>query len=73
MSRRDTRPRHYIRDQDQDQDIEITVSRRDETVSRDFPSLSIGDLRPHDVSDLNGDWLPVTEVDHDRVKVCNGV
>jgi len=48
MSPRDTRPRHYIRDQDQGsnpqhQDSENTVSRlsRDETVSRDFPSLTI--------------------------------
>jgi len=43
-TRRDTRPRHYIRDEDQDQDSENTVSResrlsRDETVSHDFPSL----------------------------------
>jgi len=59
MSRRDTRPRYYIRDrdrdqdqgsnpqdQDQDQDSENTVLRlsRDETVSRDFPSPGILDL-----------------------------
>jgi len=49
LSRRDTRPRHYIRDRDhdqdqgsnpqgQDQDSENTVSRR-VSLSRDFPSL----------------------------------
>jgi len=53
MFRRDTRPRYYIRDQDQDQgsnpqdqdqDSKNPVLRlsRDETVSRDFPSLPVG-------------------------------
>ena len=39
MSRRGMRPRQYTRDQDQDSKNTVSRLSRDETVSRDFPSL----------------------------------